>query len=218
MIFWIAILSGVLFVWLAVRLAFCETWVLFFNVIVSIYVSIFLTPLLAELVPPPGGPPGYHVALCMIVLAGGCFAVLQGLSFVFLTGQYRIPCPRVFDVVLAGGIGFVTGFLVLSFAGLVLTVSPLASHKVIGIFSLGEQSEQANLFCITRCCDAIHSFVGPAQDDSATLAAIQKLLDMRITHPAPGSAPLGANEPPATGPPNDVPDSPLRHRSMDAPG
>src|SRR5512146_104116 len=101
MVFWIAILAGALFVWLAVRLGFYETWILFFNVLVSLYVSIFLTPLLVEVAPAPGEAASYNAALCLLVLAGGCFAVLQGLSYVFLTGQFHIPFPRVFDIVVS---------------------------------------------------------------------------------------------------------------------
>ena len=49
MVFWIAILVGVLFAWLGVRLGFYETWILCFNVIVSIYVAIFLAPFVSLL-------------------------------------------------------------------------------------------------------------------------------------------------------------------------
>ena len=54
MVFWIAILAGVLFTWLAVRMGFYETWVLLFNLVVAIYVSIFLAPAVARFVPMPG--------------------------------------------------------------------------------------------------------------------------------------------------------------------
>jgi hypothetical protein len=217
MMFWIAILSGALFVWLAVRMGFYDTWVLFFNIVVSVYVSVFLAPVLAELVPPPGGAAAYHVALCMIVLAGGSFAVLQGLSFVFLTGQFSIPFPRTFDVLLSGLLGFVAGFLVLSFASLVLTTTPLAGHRIVGVFALGRQSRQANLFCITRCCDMIHSFAGPDDGGNATSTAVQKLLDLKIANAEPAKRPPEANEPPVTGPAKDVTSRPLPRRSLSIP-
>ncbi len=142
MIFWIAILAGVLFVWLAIRMGFYETWALFFNTVVSIYVSVFLAPMLIEFVPAPSGAASYHVALCLIVLAGGVFALLQGLSYVFLTGQFHIPFPRVFDIVLSGVLGFATGFLLLSFLALVLTTTPLAENKIVGIFGLTKQPQR----------------------------------------------------------------------------
>ena len=138
MMFWIAILAGALFVWLAVRVGFYETWVLLFNVVISIYVSVFLSPILVELAPPPSGAASYHVALCLTVLAGGCFAILQGLSYVFLTGQYHIPFPRVFDIVLSGVLGFAAGFLIVSFIAVVLTTTPLAEHKIVGRLWVGQ--------------------------------------------------------------------------------
>jgi hypothetical protein len=205
MMFWIAILAGALFVWLAVCLGFYETWVLFFNILVSIYVAVFLAPILAEFAPAPGGAPSYHTALCLIVLAGGCFALLQGLSFVFLTGQFHIPFPRVFDVVFSGILGFVTGFLVLSFVAVVVTTTPLARHKIVGVLGLGRQSQPANLICLTRCCDLIHSFAGSDDSADTTQAAVQRLLQMNTPHPAPRSKPPDANEPPVSPSPGNTP-------------
>jgi hypothetical protein len=199
MIFWMAILAGALFVWLAVRLGFYETWVLLFNIVVSIYVSVFLTPILAEFAPASGGASSYHTALCLIVLAGGCFALLQGLSFVFLTGQFHIPFPRVFDVVFSGMLGFVAGFLVLSFAALVLTTTPLASHKIVGVLGLGQQSQPANLVCITRCCDVIHFFAGSDDSGDTPRDALRRLLQVNTAHPDSRRKPPEANEPPVSG-------------------
>jgi hypothetical protein len=204
MMFWIAILAGALFVWLAVRLGFYETWVLFFNIAVSIYVSVFVTPILAEFAPAPAGASSYHTALCMIALAGGCFALLQGLSFVFLTGQFHIPFPRVFDVVFSGVLGFVTGFLTLSFLALVLTTTPLAGHKIVGVLGLSQQSQPANLVCLTRCCDLIHFFAGSDASDATPQAALQQLLQRNTAHPSPRSKTPDANEPPKSRPSQDV--------------
>jgi len=196
MMFWIAILAGALFVWLAVRLGFYETGVLLFNIVVSIYVSVFLAPTLAEFAPAPGGAASYHTALCMIVLAGGCFALLQGASFVLLTGQFHIPFPRIFDVLFSGMLGFVTGFLVLSFLALVLTTTPLASHKIVGVLGLSQQSQPANLVCITRCCNLIHFFAGSGDSADTPQAALQRLLQRNTADPKPRREPPDANEPP----------------------
>jgi hypothetical protein len=204
MVFWIAILAGVLFVWLAVRLGFYETWVLFFNVLVSIYVSIFLTPLLVEVAPAAGEAASYHIALCLLVLAGGCFALLQGLSYVFLTGQFHIPFPRVFDIVVSGLVGFATGFLVLSFLALVLTTTPLADNKIAGVLGTGRQSQQANLICLTRSCDVIHSFARFNESGNTTEAAVQRLLETPRVQPRPSSVPPEANEPPKPLPPKEM--------------
>ncbi len=217
MMFWIAILAGALFVWLAVRIGFYETWVLFFNVLVSIYVSMFLTPLLARLVPTAGGASSYHTALCMIVLAGGCFALLQGLSFVFFTGQFHIPFPRVFDVLFSGILGFVVGFLVLSFIALAMTTTPLTNHKIVGVFGLGRQSQSANLVCLTRCCDLVHFFAASDNNDGGPQAALQRLLQMKTAAPASSVTAREANEPPASRPPQNVTSRPRPRKDYDLP-
>ena len=199
MMFWIAILAGALFVWLAVRIGFYETWTLLFNTVVSIYVSVFLTPILAEFAPASGGDSSYHTALCLVVLAGGCFALLQGLSFVFLTGQFHIPFPRVFDIVFSGVLGFVAGFLVLSFAALVMTTTPLANHKIVGVLGLDQPARSANLVCITRSCDVIHFFARSGASSDTPQAALQRLLQTSAVPPGPRERPPDANEPLVSG-------------------
>lgn len=199
MVFWIAILTGVLFVWLAVRMGFYEMWVLLFNVVVSAYVAIFLAPVVAEFAPGGDGLSSYCTALSMIVLAGGCFAILQGLSYVFLTGQFNIPFPRVFDILFSGGLGFLAGFLILSFAALVLTTTPLAERDIVRTLGLGSESQRANLSCIAWCCNRIHSIASAESHENATEAAVQRLLGTGNQPTNESTDQADANEPPEAG-------------------
>lgn len=193
MVFWIAILTGALFIWLAVRMGFYETWALLFNIIIAIYVSIFLTPAVTRLVPMPGGA-SWCTALSMLVLAGGSFAVLHGLSWVFLTGQFSIRFPSVFDVVFSGILGFVAGFLILSFAALALATTPLAEHKIVSTLGLGREGQQANIAGIARCCDLVHSVAG-FEDGGTTEAAVARLLETSDRLSASDKASVEPNEP-----------------------
>jgi hypothetical protein len=198
MVFWIAILSGVLFVWLAVRLRFYATWVLLFNILVSIYVSVFLAPIVAEFAPAPGGAASYGMALSMLVLAGGCFALLHGLSYVFLTGQFNIPFPQVFEILLSGLLGFVAGFIILSFVAIVLTTTPLAQQEMVSSLGLNEQSQQSNISCLARCCNLIHRVAGLEDKKNTTEAAIHRLIDSgKSSQSKRREVKPDANEPPA---------------------
>jgi hypothetical protein len=193
MVFWTAILAGIGFVWLAVRLGFYETWILLFNVLVSMYVGIFLTPMVVSVAPSSGEIASYGVALSMVVLAGGCFAVLQGLSYVFLTGQFSISFPRLFDIPLSGLLGFIAGFLVLSFAALVVTATPLAQRRIVSTLGLNRQSEQATITCIAWGCDLIHTVARFEAGEGGTREAVNRLLDLsgdiRPTSPEPQPEP-----------------------------
>jgi hypothetical protein len=178
MVFWIAILAGIAFVWLAVRLGFYETWILLFNVLVSMYVGIFLTPIVVSFAPAAGEVASYGVALSMVVLAGGCFAILQGLSYVFLTGQFSISFPRLFDIPLSGLLGFVAGFLALSFAALTLTTTPLAQRRIVSTLGFNRQSQQATIAGIAWGCDLIHCVARFEAGEGATREAVNRLLDL----------------------------------------
>lgn len=190
-----AILVGALFVWLAVRLGFFETWGLLFNIVVSIYVAVFLAPTVAAFAPTSGNLSPYCVGLSMAVLGGGCFAILYGLSYVFLTSQYVVPFPKVFDVLVAGGLGFLAGFLVLSFVALVITATPLAKHDLVSSIGFNAESEEANIACVAWCCDLVHSIVGADGDEKASEAAIMRLLE-RAEEAAPEAIDPNESAPP----------------------
>jgi len=177
MVFWIAILAGAVFVWLAVRVGFYQSWGLLFNVVVSIYLAVFLAPAVADWAPASGGASGYGLTLSLVALAGGCFAILYGLSYVFLTGQFSIPFPKVLDVLVAGLLGFLAGFLILSFTALVVTLSPLAQHKVLSTLGFNQQDQKANIACIAWCCDLVHSVARFEPTDQATEKAIDRLFE-----------------------------------------
>ncbi len=177
MVFWIAILAGAAFVWLAVRVGFYQSWGLLFNVVVSIYLAVFLAPAVAEWAPASGGASAYGLTLSLVALAGGCFAILYGLSYVFLTGQFSIPFPKVLDVLVAGMLGFLAGFLVLSFTALVVTLSPLAQHKMLSTLGFSRQDQKANIACMAWCCDLVHSVARFEPTDQATKGAIDRLFE-----------------------------------------
>jgi len=176
MVFWAAILVGALFVWLAICLGFFQTWSLLFSVVISIYLAIFLAPSVTTFAPTTGAISPYCTALSLTVLAAGCFAILYGSSYVFLTAQYKMSFPGLFDILLAGALGFLTGFLILSFVALIVTATPLAQNDLVKGMGLNPESEQANIACIAWCCDLVHSVAGPETQESATKAAIERLL------------------------------------------
>ena len=179
MVFWAAILVGALFVWLAVCLGLFQTWSLLFSIVISIYLAIFLAPSVPEFAPATGTISAYCTALSMTVVAAGCFAILYGLSYVFLTAQYKISFPGIFDILLAGAMGFLTGFLLLSFVALIFTATPLAENSLAEGVGLTSESEQPNIACIAWCCDLVHSVAGSDTAESATTAAIERLLNER---------------------------------------
>jgi len=177
MVFWAAILVGALFVWMGIRLGFFQTWSLLFSIAIAIYLAVFLAPAVAECAPTSGAMSPYTLALSMAVIAGGCFALLYGASYVFLTAQFRVVFPAVFDILLAGGLGFLTGFLAFSFVALVLTISPVAENDLVAGVGLNPESQKTNIACIAWCCAKVHSVASSDAPEDAAQAAIDQLIE-----------------------------------------
>jgi len=155
MIFWASVLAGVITTWLAIKKGFYETLVMFFNIVISVYVSIFLTPVIVKLFP-AASDTLYCNALALTVIAIGTFLVLYGIAYVFLTGQFKVKFPKIFEIIFAGLFGFFIGFLILSFAAFVMTVTPVSQNRFVKQLGFNKQSQQANISYICMWCDLVN--------------------------------------------------------------
>ncbi len=154
MVFWASIFAGGFFAWLAIKMGFYETWTMLFNIVISIYVAVFLTPAIVD-VAPAAGDTSYGNALTLAVTATGVFLVLHGISYVFLTGQFNVSFPRVFDLVFTGLLGFLAGCLIFSFAAFVITVTPISQNSLASKVGFNSRSQRSNIAYICWWCDAV---------------------------------------------------------------
>ena len=176
MVFWIAILVGAIFLWLALKLGFYETWIMLFNIVISIYMALFLKPVITEYLPPMGDSQ-YCCALTIIATAVASFFILQGLSYVFLTSQFNITFPKVFEVLGSGLLGFLAGFLVCSFLTLNIALTPVPKMALIGELGLDLQSQQDNVSYLCWWSDLVHETVARKDDQRTTKQLIDKIVE-----------------------------------------
>jgi len=175
MVFWLGILTGGLFIWFAMKIGFYEMLAILFNIVISIYVSIFLTPVILDIVPEAGDIPCSN-AFASAVLAVGTFFVLYGITWVFLTGQFKVSFPKLFDTLFTGVLGFLTGFLVLSFAALVITITPISQNRFVKQVGLNRNSQHANISYICWWCDLVNSIVSSPDTKITSEQAVEHLL------------------------------------------
>jgi len=154
MVFWASILAGGLFAWLATRMGFYEMWTMLFNIVISIYMAVFLTPAIADIAP-AAGDTAYGTALSLAVTATGVFLILHGISYVFLTGQFNVSFAKVFDLVFAGVLGFLAGCLVFSFAAFVIAATPISQNSLANRLGFNSRSQRSNIAYIGWWCDAV---------------------------------------------------------------
>ncbi|MFZ0035261.1 MAG: CvpA family protein [Sedimentisphaerales bacterium] len=174
MVFWIGILVGGTLAWLVIKLGFYQTWALVFNIIISIYLSLYLQPVIANI--PAVGDTPYSNAMTMIVIALASFMVLHGLSYTFLTGQFNVSFPKVFDILGSGLLGFLAGFLVWSFLSLLIYITPVSQNTFVKEIGFKDQFQQTSVSYISRFCNLVNAVVSQDNENSAE-QAIGKLLN-----------------------------------------
>ena len=120
MVFWASILVGILLSAVAVKIGFFESFAGFFNLLIAIYLGVFLTPIALKIAPQAGDIP-LGVMITGIALTIGTFVVLYAICFFSITGQFKVKFPKMFDTVFAGSLGFLGGILIASYIAIMLS-------------------------------------------------------------------------------------------------
>lgn len=211
MVSWLGILVGVIFVWFAIKMGFYETWTMLFNIVISIYLAVFLSPVIADIVP-MAGDTLYSDALTMIATAVVFFLILHGVSYVFITGQFNVTFPKVFDVLGTGFLGFLAGFLVASFVSFLICITPISQNSFVKSIGFGSQFQQTNVSVICWWCDLVNKVVSHQDSKYTTQEAISGLLKnvekkrarAERVAPAEPNKPVEPNEPIGAVEPNNA--------------
>jgi hypothetical protein len=221
MVFWLAVVIGGLFAWIAVQIGFFGAWIMFFNLLLSACMAFFIAPVVVASVPAATEIP-YGDALTLVSIAVATLFISYGICYAILRGHLRADFPRVFDNTISGLLGFLAGFLVCSFLGFAMAMTPVAETdiaKTVGLNAMAQldaQRQPSHIVTKYLCwwCDRMHGWVGRTDVPPANSAeAVAMLLKKPGAAPAapmqiaPGPAPAGTMPPPEpseTGPPGDA--------------
>jgi glucan phosphoethanolaminetransferase (alkaline phosphatase superfamily) len=184
-VFWITILGGAIFAWFAIKIGFYEIWALLFNILISVYLAIYLTPIVTDILPATLDT-NYGTTLTIIALAAAVFLILYGITYVLFTGQFEVPFPKIFDILFAGFLGFLTGFLVLSFIVLLICITPISQNKLLNEMGFNRETQQANISYLCWWCDKVNWFAASKDNKITGQQAIDKLL-AKAKPPVPAS-------------------------------
>jgi len=186
MVFWTGILIGCLFAWLAVKMGFYETWVLLFNIVIAVFLAVFLGPVFANIVPIGSDTP-YNNIICMIAAGVGGFLILHGISYTLFTGQYKVPFPKAIDTLVAGFFGFLTGLLVWTFLSLLICISPISQNTFVSDLNFADGFKQTGAPYVGWWCDIVNSMVASEDSDVTSEQVISALL--KSAEPKPPTEP-----------------------------
>ena len=175
MVFWVGILVGGLFAYFAIKKGFYEMWALGFNIIISIYLAVFLGPVVANII--PTGTAVYSKALTVLATAVACFLILHGISYTLITGQFSISFPKIVDVVGAGLFGFLIGFLVWSFVSLLIMTTPITKNTFVKEIGFDTHAQQTNISYVSWWCNKVNKIVSSTNGEQTPQEAIGWLLE-----------------------------------------
>ncbi|MHC4084533.1 MAG: CvpA family protein [Planctomycetota bacterium] len=175
MVFWIGILCGCLFVWLAVKKGFYETWILLFNIIIAVYLAVFLGPVIANIVP-IAPKSAYNNALSMMIPGVGGFLILYGISSTLFTGQFSVPFTKTIDTCVSGFFGFLAGLLVWCFLSLLICITPIAQNTFVSELDFAGGFKQTGAPYVSWWCNRVHSITASKNSDVTSGEVISTLL------------------------------------------
>jgi len=174
MAFWIGILAGGIFAWFAIKLRFYQTWALLFNIIISIYLAIYLRPLITNI--PSVSDTPYSNVLTLLVIASASFLIMHGISYTFVTGQFNISFPKVFDTIGTGILGFLAGFLIWSFLSLLIYLTPASQNNILKETGFTSEYQQTSISYISRFCNIVNTFVSSKESKHFAEYTIEQLI------------------------------------------
>ena len=163
---------GGLCVWFAIRIGFYEMWAMLFNIVIAIYVALFLAQPIVNILPEEASDIRCCEALTLIVLAVGAFLILHGLTYILFTSQFNVTFPKIFDILFAGFLGFFAGFLLLSFVVLIIFLTPFGAYA-----GIENDSVEYNMSSAYWLFDGIHSIVSSPDNEITTEMVIEQLLN-----------------------------------------
>jgi hypothetical protein len=113
----------------AKRVGFVSGWTTLLNASVSMYLAIYIAPIVVDSVSIVARYT-YGPVICTFVLAAVLFAILGRICST-VTGDLKIAMPKVIETLGGGAIGFINGMLLWGFLCLLLEISPAADSSIV---------------------------------------------------------------------------------------
>jgi len=177
MVFWVGVLVAAAFAWIAVKSGFYETWAFVFNILISVYLAVFLGPVIANILPVAGESTS-SITLTMAGTAIAAFLILHGISYIFFTSQFNTSFPKVLDILGTGFLGFLAGLLVWSFASLLIFMTPISKSSFAKDIGFNNEFKQANISYVSFWCNLVNKVastqVNPCSAEKAINEALNK--------------------------------------------
>lgn len=160
MLFWVAVIAGAGFAYMGLKKGFFPMWAISFNILISVYLSVMLLPVIATIIPDNGGQAYfYNCALSLLIIGILVFVVLQTIASNYFSGGFQLSFPVIFNNIGAAILGFISGYLLCCTVLVIISIMPFTSQSPIANKILGPKNLPA---AVTKPVIGACNFVGRA--------------------------------------------------------
>ena len=152
--YWFVILIGLLVGIIGARKGFFAVWGTIFNVLISIYLGIMLTPLIIGTFQKEGVS-CYYCAGCVGGISLLIFVILESIAYCCFFRKGKVILPWLLDTLGAGVLGFVCGYIACSFLFLVIGIMPALDSPFTKSFFNREKLVAVGKGPVVKSCDFI---------------------------------------------------------------
>jgi uncharacterized membrane protein required for colicin V production len=199
MAFLLTIIAGAVAAWFGRRKGFVTMWVMLFNVLISIYLSILLSPTLIGYISALNSS-GYYRALTLLFVAILVFLCLHNLVNMFLAIALSAELPKLCDGFGAGVLGFLAGHFASGFLIFVLGLFPPLQADLVKELSGGDSLSASVTIPVKWSCSTAATISFQSDRDTH-----EDIINWYLTGPTglspepttpPSALPPGASEDP----------------------
>lgn len=141
MIYWTGIIIALLIAALVGKKGLYEAWALLFDVTVSIYLAVMLTPVLKDVLSVENNTTAS--ALILFGTAAVSFVILYTLAYILFLNQFAVKFPKAIDLVGGAVGGFIIGGLVWGFIIYLVFSSSMGYSKAFQKIKLHENAQKS---------------------------------------------------------------------------
>jgi hypothetical protein len=162
-----AIAMGVVFAVCGYRWGFYTIWAMLFNLMISIYLGIMLSPTVAGFMPTlfsagvrqTEGNFWYVYAAIVAGVALTSFIILQITAMTYFTGTFNISLPKLLENLGAMFVGFAAGYILWGFLCFLVLIMPIKKEQSILFksFTADPNSKEISMPTISKVTNTINT-------------------------------------------------------------
>ncbi|MDO8302072.1 MAG: hypothetical protein Q7T18_02415 [Sedimentisphaerales bacterium] len=160
-----AIAMGFVFAVCGYRWGFYTMWAVLFNLTISIYLGVMLSPTAAGVLPmlfpadaqQSSGAFWYIYAGLTAGVSLVSFIILQTVAMSYFTGTFNITLPKLLENLGAAFAGFVTGYVLWGFICFLVLIMPVSQSVFLKSFTADRGSIEVSMPTVSKVVNIINA-------------------------------------------------------------